>query len=55
MYEAACLECHKPGGKGRTVCDVSARENCLGCHMPAVDTGQGIMFTDHWIRVREHP
>jgi hypothetical protein len=21
--------------------------------MPAVDTGQGIFFTDHWIRIRK--
>jgi hypothetical protein len=53
VYEAACLECHKPGGKGRTLCPVSPRDNCLGCHMPALDTGQGILFTDHWIRIRK--
>jgi hypothetical protein len=50
-YEAACLACHKPGGN--PVCPTSPRRGCIDCHMPALDTGQGILFTDHWIRVRK--
>jgi hypothetical protein len=50
-YEAACLSCHRAGG--RPSCPTSPREGCIGCHMPALDTGQGVLFTDHWIRVRE--
>ncbi len=50
-YEAVCLTCHKPGG--RSVCPTSPRRDCIACHMPALDTGQGILFTDHWIRVRK--
>ena len=50
-YAAACLACHQPGG--RPVCPISPRRDCIGCHMPALDTGQGIPFTDHWIRVRK--
>jgi hypothetical protein len=49
-YEAACLDCHRP--KRRAVCPVSPREGCIGCHMPARDAGQGVLFTDHWIRIR---
>jgi hypothetical protein len=49
-YETACLKCHaaSPGAS----CPVSPREGCIGCHMPKVDSGQRILFTDHWIRVR---
>jgi hypothetical protein len=50
-YEAACLACHTPGK--RPVCPISPRRDCIGCHMPALDPGQGILFTHHWIRVRD--
>jgi hypothetical protein len=62
-YEAACLGCHAPATadavasarKVGVACHVSPRSGCLGCHMPKVDTGQSVLFTDHWIRVRpEH-
>lgn len=49
-YEAACLACHAPAG--RSACPVSPRRGCIDCHMPARDTGQGIPFSDHWIRIR---
>ncbi len=60
-YDATCLECH--GANGPTVipaggvpavvvCPVSPRERCVECHMPRVDSGQHIRFSDHWIRVR---
>jgi hypothetical protein len=50
-YEAACLSCHQ-APKSLPACPVSPRDGCLKCHMPARDSGQGIPFTDHWIRVR---
>jgi hypothetical protein len=61
-YDAKCLECH--GGHLLTatptssvptsgvVCSVSPRERCVECHMPRVDSGQNILFSDHWIRIR---
>jgi hypothetical protein len=64
-YEAACLHCHVPGspaaGSGRPdeatssgrSCPVSPAERCVECHMPRVDSGQHVLFTDHWIRVRK--
>jgi hypothetical protein len=59
-YDAKCLECHgahaaaMPTGDVPTVvvCPVSSRERCVECHMPQVDSGQHILFSDHWIRVR---
>jgi hypothetical protein len=33
-------------------CPVSPRRGCVDCHMPRADSGQHILFTDHWIRVR---
>jgi predicted CXXCH cytochrome family protein len=35
-------------------CPVSPRGACVDCHMPRVDAGQRVLYTDHWIRVR-HP
>jgi hypothetical protein len=49
-YEAACLSCHKAAPQ--SVCSLSPQNGCIGCHMPAVDSGQGVLFTDHWVRVR---
>ena len=51
-YEAACLSCHQSPAP-HPACPVSPRADCLRCHMPARDAGQGILFTDHWIRVRK--
>jgi hypothetical protein len=50
-YEAACLRCHE--GPRRTACPVSPRAGCIDCHMPKVDAGQRVLYTDHWIRVRK--
>lgn len=50
-YESACLSCHSRPGQRE--CNVSPRNGCVTCHMPGVDSGQGVLFTDHWIRVRE--
>jgi hypothetical protein len=49
-YERACRSCHgdKPG---QGACPISPRGGCVGCHMPRRDSGQNVLFTDHWIRV----
>jgi len=52
MYEAACVSCHH--APSSTACPVSPGAGCLECHMPAHDAGQGVLFTDHWIRVRKN-
>ncbi len=62
-YDTICLNCH--GGRDgslelppnpllpRVVCSVSPRDRCVDCHMPrvAVDPGQHVRFSDHWIRI----
>ena len=48
--ESACLKCH--GNEAQVRCRVSPKSDWLSCHMPLVDTGQRVLFTDHWIRVR---
>lgn len=56
-YEVACLACH--GGPATATaerklpCPVSPSGACLDCHMPKLDSGQGVLYTDHWIRIRE--
>jgi hypothetical protein len=52
-YEAACLSCHT--APRQTACRISPAAGCVGCHMPKADAGQGVLFTDHWIRTRERP
>ncbi len=60
-YDAVCLSCHsgpaqakqEASAKPAPVCPVSARARCVECHMPRKDAGQGILFSDHWIRI--HP
>ena len=49
-YELACLECHRAGPQ--PTCPVAPESGCIDCHMPRIDSGQNILFTDHWIRVR---
>ncbi len=57
-YNAACLSCHEPmtetsRAKGHgPACPVAPESGCVDCHMPRVDAGHGLIFTDHWIRVR---
>ena len=36
----------------RRFCPVSPGARCVECHMPKVDAGQHVLFSDHWIRVR---
>lgn len=49
-YEPACLSCHQ--GANQVKCSVSPGSGCIDCHMPRRDAGQGILFTDHWIRIQ---
>ena len=58
-YDTVCLSCHTDPGhtkqeglaKPAPACPVSTRSRCVECHMPRKDAGQGILFSDHWIRV----
>ncbi len=58
-YDKTCLTCHggpsapKPEtlAKPAPACPVSAQSRCVECHMPRKDAGQGILFSDHWIRI----
>ncbi|MGA2701712.1 MAG: multiheme c-type cytochrome [Isosphaeraceae bacterium] len=66
IYERVCLSCHEMPRKVTTgetghemshlaatsVCPVSPTRGCVACHMPGVDSGQYVLFTDHWIGVR---
>lgn len=47
-YETTCLSCHT--GNESKPCPVNPKVGCVTCHMPRVDAGQGVLFTDHWIR-----
>lgn len=49
-YETSCLKCHE--SESETRCPVAPRSGCIDCHMPKVDSGQRVLFTDHWIRIR---
>jgi hypothetical protein len=51
-YEATCLSCHR--APEQTACPVSPDKGCIGCHMPRKDAGQGVLFTDHWIRAEQN-
>jgi hypothetical protein len=66
-YDATCLSCHGGSSRTTTAtsaasaelrqatgtpCPVSPTKGCVECHMPRLDGGQGIIFSDHWIRVR---
>jgi hypothetical protein len=48
-YEAICLSCHQ--SPSQASCRISARANCLNCHMPRRDVTRGMVMTDHWIRI----
>ncbi len=62
-YDSICLSCHggidrsseQPPGKQTHVpeCSISPRDRCVECHMPrvAVDPGQHVRLSDHWIRI----
>lgn len=44
-----CRECHT--APDQTTCAKGESDNCVGCHMPAIEILPGITFHDHWIRV----
>jgi hypothetical protein len=58
-YDKVCLTCHlgAPAPKIESTpkpappCPESAQSRCVECHMPRKDAGQGILFSDHWIRI----
>jgi hypothetical protein len=66
FYEQICMSCHQAADARPTetsdhepsasatgsICPVSPARGCVSCHMPKVDSGQHVLFTDHWIRVR---
>jgi hypothetical protein len=60
-YNATCRSCHpgppapvsSTGPAAGHPCPVEPAGDCVDCHMPRVDAGQGILFADHWIRVRK--
>jgi hypothetical protein len=51
--EAATQPVVTPANSVGLPCPRSPRGNCVDCHMSRVDSGQHILFTDHWIRVRQ--
>lgn len=62
-YNKVCLSCHTrksapltktdtaAAGTTTATCPVSPQERCIDCHMPRGDAGQGILFSNHWIRI----
>jgi hypothetical protein len=52
-YNQDCRNCHLPDSDTHVACPVSPQDNCIECHMPATTFEQGMVFHDHWIRVRE--
>ncbi|WP_147870202.1 multiheme c-type cytochrome [Stieleria maiorica] len=52
-YEQDCLGCHQPDSDAHVACSVSPTSGCVECHMPATKFEQGMVFHDHWIRIRD--
>ncbi|MEZ6122260.1 MAG: multiheme c-type cytochrome [Planctomycetaceae bacterium] len=50
-----CLQCHNPEDDTHTLCGLGRNDDCLRCHMPAVQMEFPVKFTDHWIRVLKQP
>jgi hypothetical protein len=62
-YDTICLNCHRGADRSPESppndlppaprCSLSPRGRCVECHMPrvAVDQGQHVRFSDHWIRI----
>lgn len=48
-----CTQCHDSANTHHTTCAAGMNDGCIDCHMPALDTGRGLEFTDHWIRIPE--
>ncbi len=57
QHEQNCIKCHneRPADDStvHTVCPVSAESGCIECHMPPMELDHGLIFHDHWIRVRD--
>lgn len=51
-YIDDCVRCHQENTAEHVVCPVSPRTGCIECHMPPLKFEQGMVFHDHWIRVR---
>ncbi len=53
-YEQTCLSCHAGGDDKSKACSIEPKpiNGCVRCHMPKRDAMHGLMYTDHWIRVR---
>ena len=52
-YIQDCRNCHQPDTSDHVVCPVSPEDDCINCHMPPISVEQGMVFHDHWIRVRK--
>ncbi len=52
-YIQDCRKCHSNESEAHVTCPVSTTEGCIECHMPPVTFEQGMVFHDHWIRVRD--
>lgn len=48
-----CVQCHDPQRPQQTTCAAGHRDDCFRCHMPQVRMEAPLLFTDHWIRVRD--
>ena len=46
-YDKRCAGCHANARHRVAV----AKQSCVGCHMPQVQTGPHLRFTNHWIGV----
>ncbi|HWE38533.1 MAG TPA: multiheme c-type cytochrome [Isosphaeraceae bacterium] len=51
FYEGKCLECHAGGSSASPRCPVAPKSGCIDCHMRRRETGQHVLYTDHWIRI----
>lgn len=48
-----CLQCHDGIGNDHPLCAAGHADDCLRCHMPKVKMEDPLLFTDHWIRIRD--
>ena len=51
-YINDCVRCHLKDSSEHVACPVSPQDGCIDCHMPPLRFEQGMIFHDHWIRVR---
>jgi hypothetical protein len=55
FYDGKCLECHSGRSAASPGCPVSPKTGCIDCHMRRRETGQHVLYTDHWIRIADGP